>query len=129
MRDTITPIASRLTKLLLMLSSDNDGEVLNAARAIGRMLQEHDADWHDLVGILLTLDRPQEETRTYDDENDDIDWHLKRNFCLVAFSHLLRPRERDFVRSLGHWRGRLTSKQSDWLNAIYARLRRHGDAS
>ena len=50
---SISDIAPRLQKLLLMLSSPNSGEVVNAARAIERTLREAGADWHDLVNGLL----------------------------------------------------------------------------
>jgi hypothetical protein len=43
-------IAPRLKKLLLMLSSDRDGEVVNAARLIGSTLQNAGRSWHDLAG-------------------------------------------------------------------------------
>jgi hypothetical protein len=35
---TLAPIADKLGKLIRLLSSDKDGEVLAAARAIGRAL-------------------------------------------------------------------------------------------
>jgi hypothetical protein len=46
-------IAPRLKKLLLMLSSERDGEVVNAARLIGTTLRRADSDWHDLAAGLL----------------------------------------------------------------------------
>jgi hypothetical protein len=39
----------RLLKLLGMLSSSNDGEVLNAIGAISRILNTHGLDWRDIV--------------------------------------------------------------------------------
>jgi len=49
----LAPIAPRLRKLLLMLSSSAPGEVVAAAGAIGRTLKDAGADWHDLAGGLL----------------------------------------------------------------------------
>ncbi|QGY01471.1 hypothetical protein MMSR116_05820 [Methylobacterium mesophilicum SR1.6/6] len=42
----------RLAKLLLMLGSDVDGEVVNAARMLVRTLASEDMDLHDLAAAL-----------------------------------------------------------------------------
>lgn len=42
-------MSERLAKLVLLLSSSNEGEVVAAARAVGRCLREMDKDWHDLA--------------------------------------------------------------------------------
>jgi hypothetical protein len=41
---------ARLSKLIKMLSSPNDGEVVAAARALQRALAQQGADIHDLAG-------------------------------------------------------------------------------
>jgi hypothetical protein len=107
--------APKLRKLLLMLSSNQDGEVISAARAIGRALQSANADWHDLAGRLLDP-RPSPPP-------PPLGWKAKRKFCL-RHEHLLRPREHQFVLGLGNWDGDLTEKQEAWLSSIYARIRR-----
>jgi len=48
----IIETAPKLAKLLPLLSSDQDGEVIAAARAISRALASVGADWHDLVKVL-----------------------------------------------------------------------------
>lgn len=113
----------RLAKLLLMLSSDRDGEVVGAARAIGRTLRSAGTDWHDFAARLLpTRARPRQP----DDPNPfgpgRNRWRGMREFCRERDAQL-RPRERDFVNSLGTWHGALTEKQFDWLTAIYQRLK------
>ena len=45
-------IVPRVTQLLLLLSSDHDGEALNAARALGRTLANNGLSFHDLAGAL-----------------------------------------------------------------------------
>jgi hypothetical protein len=45
-------IAPKLGKLIPLLASDKDGEVLAAARAIGRTLKSAKSDFHDLVAAL-----------------------------------------------------------------------------
>lgn len=118
----LSPHVTRLEKLLLMLSSDHDGEVLSAARAIGRTLQTAGADWHDLAGSLLAP-APRSQTKKPRDDDSDSDWRAMREFCL-RHRGLLRARELEFVTSVADWRGELTHKQYEWLTAIYERLQR-----
>jgi hypothetical protein len=121
-------IAPRLKKLLLMLSSERDGEVVNAARLIGSTLQNAGHDWHDLAGALVdpaARSQPKPRPAPRDDHHNSgsIDWREARDFCL-QHRNLLRGRELEFVTDLTHWRGSLTEKQASWLTAIHRRLRR-----
>jgi hypothetical protein len=119
---SLVEITPRLKKLILMLSSGADGEIVNAARLINTTLRDAGADWHDLVaGLLAPAKAATKSARDKRDKNDRDDWHMQREFCL-QHPHLLRPREHEFLVSLGSWRNRLTGKQSDWLSAIYERL-------
>jgi hypothetical protein len=117
----IDRIAERLVKLLLMLSSNHDGEVVAAARAIGRTLKDAGADWHDFATRLLVPAKAH--VREYGARNDDTNWREMREFCL-QHPERLSQREREFIDSLGRWRGKLTEKQHAWLAAIDKRLRR-----
>jgi hypothetical protein len=120
---TITP---RLRQLLLLLSSDQPGEVTAAAAAIGRTLRAAGTDWHALANGLLA-ETPQPKSRHQHHGEGDGDgadgWEAMREFC-AGHSELLRSREAEFIESLAEWRGRPTEKQMGWLCAIYARLRR-----
>lgn len=116
----LTGIVPRLEKLLLMLSSERDGEVVNAARAISRTLQTIGADWHDLTTGLLAPARSRTKRSR---DNGNTRWRVMVGFC-IEHEDQLRPREVEFVHSLLHWRGDLTEKQSAWLNSIYAQLQR-----
>jgi hypothetical protein len=113
--NTLSKIAPRLKCLVLMLSSDRDGEVVNAARAIGRTLQSAGTDWHDLAKHLVA--EPPHNTK----KSDAVDWRVMHSFCLQRAS-LLNPREQQFINDLCRWRGALTSKQRSWLEAIHDRL-------
>ncbi len=53
-----TETRERLGKLIPMLSSDKDGEIINAVGAIKRTLQANGADIHDLAAKLSS--RPRE---------------------------------------------------------------------
>lgn len=51
----------KLLQLVLLLGSDKDGEVVAAARAIGRLLAKEKKDWHDLAKLIEG--RPAAEER------------------------------------------------------------------
>jgi hypothetical protein len=119
----IDRIAERLKKLLLMLSSDHDGEVVSAARAIDRTLKDTGTDWHALVARLLApAQSPYRAADTHHNYRNG-NWRELREYC-AQHSELLRSRELEFITRLADWRGNLTEKQHDWLMAIHARLRR-----
>lgn len=49
---SLSPITPRLAKLLPLLASDQPGEVVATAAAIGRTLAGAGLSWHDLVAAL-----------------------------------------------------------------------------
>jgi hypothetical protein len=49
---SLAPMLPKLCPLIRMLGSSNDGEALNAARAIGRTLRSAGRDFHDLASAL-----------------------------------------------------------------------------
>ena len=115
----------RLAKLVLMLSSDRDGEVVSAARAIGRTLRSAGTDWHAFAARLLPTrararQRPDDDSGPFGPGRNR--WRGMQKFCREHDAQL-RPREGDFINSLGAWHGVLTEKQFDWLTAIYQRLK------
>jgi hypothetical protein len=116
---SITP---RLRQMLLLLGSDQPGEVAAVVAAISRVLAKSGASWHDLVD-RLDRPRPKSKSATSDADDDFSDWRAMRDFCLTRRDRL-RERELEFLQNLGHWRGDLTEKQAGWLAAINARLRR-----
>lgn len=116
MANGIKKVAERLEKLLLMLSSNQDGEVIGAVRAVERTLRSVGADWHDLVAALL---RPVPASSF----GSHREWCAMREFC-AQHQDELQPREREFISDLARWRGALTEKQSAWLVSIHARLKR-----
>lgn len=110
----------KLGKLLRLLASDKDGEVVAAARAITRTLRAEGQDIHALADVVERIPlAPQKETRSPPDKPSD--WRTMRSFCL-KHQNQLSTRELEFITSLGRWRGKLTPKQSDWLQAIYERI-------
>jgi hypothetical protein len=51
-RDNPSAIGPRLAKLLPLLASDQPGEVVTTAWAIGQTLQRGGMDWHDLAALV-----------------------------------------------------------------------------
>jgi hypothetical protein len=117
-------IAPKLQRLLLLLSSNQPGEVVAAAAAIKRTLRTVGCDFHDLVAGLTAPSSTKPQFHQEEAESRGVrDWHVMRKFC-VEREQQLRPRELEFVTNLADWRGNLTPKQRDWPSAIYARLQR-----
>jgi hypothetical protein len=121
MTPRLAEIVPRLKALLLMLSSDRDGEVVAAARAVGRALKSAGADWHDLVGLLVPGRQTNRAHPRNGNSNEHTDWRAMRAFCLTRM-HLLSAREYEFLVDLDRWHGALTEKQHAWLVAIYQRI-------
>jgi hypothetical protein len=91
----VTPaVNNKLAKLVRLLSSDKDGEVLAAASAITRTLAAEGSDIHALAD---TLCRPQPQRGPRHD--DDNDWHSISCEC-QAHSERFSPREQDFVADM-----------------------------
>jgi len=123
----ISGIAPKLEKLVLMLSSDQPGEVVAAANAIERALRTAGADWHDLAHELTRPAAPARDRHKgrSNRDNEGGDWRPLYEYCRRHLD-VLSNREQGFMATLGHWRGDVTEKQRGWLQAIHARLRRAG---
>src|SRR6516164_3252906 len=114
----IDPVADKLGKLLRMLSSSRDGEVIAAARAILRTLEGAGADIHELArrvenGKLSKADMQRIYDAAYADggraaEKDkpgepaefhtvEPNWHEMAISCRDQDNGRLTPREREFV--------------------------------
>jgi hypothetical protein len=107
----ISAIAPKLSKMLLMLSSNHDGDVVAAARAITKTLQGAGSDWHALVAAILAPVAHLEVRR------DVVQWCLSRRF-------FLSPRDRRFLEGVAEQRMPLSPKQEKWLHDIVGKLGR-----
>jgi hypothetical protein len=132
----MTPSAQdRLGKLLRMLSSDKDGEVLAATAAIKRTLANEGLDIHNLADALCKP-APRAEARAAphhapdwrDDEPaaDTTDWHSVAREC-EAHGAILNLREQKFVSDMVVWTryARPSERQRAWLLIILNKVR-HG---
>lgn len=118
--------SDRLKKLVLMLSSEQDGEVVAAAKAIGRNLKDTGLDWHWLADQLSG--QPQPEPR----RSDGFNAHgIERYRSMVGFLYAqrssLRPKEYEFITQLQNRFNEygaetfLSPKQRAWVEDIYRR--------
>src|SRR4029077_10439861 len=90
----------RLRQLVLMLSSDQDGEVVAAAHAIERTLKADGKDWHWLADLLETRvtppppPPPPTRGRTWRDKMDD---------ALDLYDYRLTAWEVQFLHDMQTW--------------------------
>jgi hypothetical protein len=148
MTDVLTPIANKLAACIRMLSSDKDGDVVNAARGLIRMLKGAGTDIHVLAervenansGKLSEVEMRKLYDTGYRDgmravENKqhgsgdfhNVDgtpaWNEIALFCQQN-NDRLRENERQFVNDMAArsvWR-EPTEKQAKWLKSIFYRL-------
>lgn len=110
--DALAPVAPRLKKLLTMLSSNQPGEVVSTAAAIGRTLAGAGLTWHDLAAALApTPARPHPRMNNPRSMAEQ----LRAGATLTAW-------ERDFIAAVLRrmQRGQqLSPKQSATLDKIY----------
>jgi hypothetical protein len=140
---SIEPVADKLGKLLKLLSSPRDGEVVAAARAILRTLEGAGADIHELAERVEGRKLSQAEMqriydKAYRDGRDaaaaDVGFRSvdPPSFYEMAqeIEHKgdgrLSEKEQEFVVDMVRWCARRepSEKQAKWLNAIYCRIRR-----
>src|SRR5262249_55471853 len=150
--DVLAPIADKLKRFIRLLSSDSDGEVVAAARALSRTLKAAGADIHVLADCFEQVDAKLSEAemrKIYDAGHDagyaagvraaeaklqhDADGfrsvdgipasHAMAIFCQDR-STRLRSNEADFIDDMVGWTTwrEPTPKQQKWLRSIYARL-------
>ena len=134
----MTPSAQdKLSKLLRMLSSDKDGEVLAATAGIKRTLATEGLDIHSLADALCQpapraeakAQRAPHETRDWRDDwpgADTTDWHGVACEC-EAHGATLNLREQKFVSDMvaWTWHARPSERQRAWLLIILNKVR-HG---
>jgi hypothetical protein len=133
----------KISKLLKMLSSSSDGEVVAAARALLRTLQAEGTDIHELAERVEGRKLSHAEMKTiYDRAFQD-----GKNAAVAAngFSPVgvptfysmaceiqakangrLSPKEQDFIEDMVRWCAlrEPSEKQAKWLHSIYCKIGR-----
>ena len=114
-------VLDRLVKVLGMLGSAHDGEVVAAARQAGKILQQHGHTWSDLPHLATPPPIPESIRPRPAPPPTSGDWHDAAAACLRR-ADLLTEWERDFVGTLTG-RRKLTAKQAAVLAKIVDRVR------
>jgi hypothetical protein len=114
--ELLAPIATRLGQLIRLLDSNRDGEVIGAARALGRTLRAAGADFHLLAETV-------EHGTVPVDCGYARHWRACADWIASNAMEDLNEREREFVSDLRYWGNEPTVKQEAWLRRIYDRER------
>ena len=118
--NTLAPIADKLSKLVRMLTSDHDGEVVAAARSINRTLESAGLDIHVLAAVI-------ERGSAGNAMPNAPAWHSVACECAAHPRRLRSEKERAFIADMVVWTklgGEPTERQAKWLRSIYVRVRR-----
>lgn len=113
----ISVIAPKLSKLLPMLATDHDGEVVAAVRAISRTLKGAGLDFHNLVEALSERKPSATSTPVATGSLLGI-----ANWCRANAFGRLNLIERKFVSDMVERLSRgqkVSQKQENWLRNIY----------
>jgi hypothetical protein len=126
------PLAVRpaLAKLIRLLASEIDGEVLAAVRALGRALKQSGCDFYDLASIVEVPStapsaRAEADLRNHfggDDGETELPWQRMVDACTDQLGRFT-SRERRFPQTMQRWHGTPTPKQLVWLVALFERVR------
>jgi hypothetical protein len=146
--DELVPIADRLRQYIRLLSSDVDGEVIAAARALNRTLKNHNSDIHALAESICAPNdkkvsedeandiyfrgvedgrRQAQKERKFQDvtEHDDPSWHDIACECARHLDRLRNNTERKFIQDMVRRTvrdGCLSEKQQNWLRNCFIRV-------
>jgi hypothetical protein len=126
MSNALAAIAERLGKLIPRLATDQDGEVVATARAIGRTLHSARLDFHDLAQAVVTEPAPVVVYRERPaPSSEPQSWSALARWCRAQDLGRLTPREREFVADMCAklvLDAKPTDKQANWLRSLYAKL-------
>jgi hypothetical protein len=110
-------VAPRIGQLIRLLGSNQDGEVVAAARALGRTLASVDADFHNLAA---TIERSAPAITSHREG-----WRAVARWILESRTRLT-PKEQTFIHDMTTWSDKPTERQEAWLRAIFERVSGQG---
>lgn len=120
LRTLPAPAAQRFAKIVGMIGSDNDGEVVNAARAATRLLLDNGMTWQDAVTPPIVAARPLPVA--------PMTSFTRKVLTCRDHPHLFNGKERDFLRDMDNLTARAgqpSDKQGKWLDRLYRKATDH----
>lgn len=118
------PSAQKIGKLVRLLSTDRDGELLAAGRALQRVLADAGADFHYLASIVEAhWIAPIVDLSEHKRESKLQPWQQQAAEPLNYPEILLGDRELNFLQNMSRARYAPTKLQEKWLGDIAARRR------
>jgi hypothetical protein len=106
-------VAPRIGKLIRLLGSDQDGEVVAAARALGLTLASVNADFHCLADVIERSE-PELTSRRQD-------WRNVARWLIESGARFYE-KEKAFLGDMTTWPDELTERQEAWLRRIFERV-------
>lgn len=123
--NALAQIAERLGPLIGKLGSPHDGEVVSAARALGRILDKQGFTFNDMSIALLAEPVTRIIYRNPEPE-PAANWREIADWCADR-PEWLSDKEADFIKNMLctlSWPGtEPTPKQAKWLQDIWVRIR------
>jgi hypothetical protein len=115
-------VAKRIGRLLGMLGSDHDGEVLNAVGMLKKLFCNEKMSFSDLAYVVENSAGAEIRRQFYDPDGTP-NWHQLALYCQRHIDQL-PAKEQAFVTQMAGWTvGRAPSeKQAVWLESIFVRL-------
>ena len=126
MSASFAAIAPQVAKLIRLLASPVDGEVIATVAALRRVLSSANLDLHNLANVVEFCAH-REAPQIASTIADDLDVREMIRRC-CEYSDLLSVKELAFVRSMAKWRGEPTERQMAWLSSLYERCLEGHDA-
>jgi hypothetical protein len=121
MTAALAPVALRLGQLVRLLGSDKDGEVLAAARALGRTLETVGQDFHALADIVERSVERSPAVHHHHDHHHEYADHRATARWIINSGARLSPKEMSFGTQMANRFGTLSERQEAWLMAIFER--------
>lgn len=117
----------RIVKLCGMLGSDHDGEVVNAARMILKVMKQHDLCWENIikVGTPAKVHKPAPARRAAKKKKEppaNLHHQSVAIYILANLHERLSEPEVGFLQSMVAWERAPTEKQNKWLSKIAKRV-------
>jgi hypothetical protein len=142
MNDLTAPIANKIGKLIRLLSSTKDGEVVAAAHALVRTLEANKLDIHALAqrieagggfdedlahaaysdGFKAGMRTAAAQRQQGSASGPQVDWWVKMARACQRQPDRLSERQEDFVNQMARRTFEPTEKQARWLRGIFNKL-------